>query len=258
MLCCSYKNVRLDRYRPNSNKFKEWCNKHNVDKGAIPLLERMLTLNPKDRINAQDAYTVSAALQLSCWCHGSQTPMFRCAVLQWTSLGIVCDFTCSSGLWVMARAHAGHSCMPWVAFHLVYHSMFPTSFGYSPWCCCCCCCCLSQDNYFFNEPRACEPSELPHVPDAHEWTMKRTREQQKAAARGPPGGQGYHGQQQLGGPDGRNVRQRTDYGRGPPPVTQYPQVIRRSSSQLLSQTPVLPNKWSSVLLRGSVAVTHHH
>eukprot|EP00877_Chromochloris_zofingiensis_P009031 jgi/Chrzof1/4381/Cz14g11020.t1 len=135
-----YKNVRLDRYRPNSNKFKEWCNKHNVDKGAIPLLERMLTLNPKDRINAQDAYT---------------------------------------------------------------------------------------DNYFFNEPRACEPSELPHVPDAHEWTMKRTREQQKAAARGPPGGQGYHGQQQLGGPDGRNVRQRTDYGRGPPPVTQYPQAAAR-------------------------------
>lgn len=44
---------------PRARSLQRWCEDHKVPAGAVPLLKEMLTVNPKQRITAADAYTVS-------------------------------------------------------------------------------------------------------------------------------------------------------------------------------------------------------
>ncbi|KAI8470130.1 MAG: cyclin dependent kinase, partial [Monoraphidium minutum] len=150
-----YKDINRATLRPdNSSHFQRWCKDHLMDQEAIPLLQRMLTLDPRKRISASEAL---------------------------------------------------------------------------------------MDPYLWEvDPRPCRPTDLPKLPDAHEFTTKKSRDkrhhaqqqqqyaqqqqqqQQHAGGGGRPyagaaagyggGGGGGHAPQ-PGAYDGRNVRQRT----GPPP-----------------------------------------
>ncbi|KIZ05534.1 hypothetical protein MNEG_2421 [Monoraphidium neglectum] len=161
-----YKDINKTNLQPDNNsRFVRWCKEHLMDQAAVPLLQRMLTLDPRKRVTA-------------------------------------CEALMDHYLWDAA-------------------------------------------------PRPCKPSELPKLPDSHEFTTKKSRDkrhhqaqqqqqqqqQQYAqqqqqqqqqqyvhAGRLPYGAAPGYGSggvqghapphlQQPGGHDGRNVRQRT----GPPP-----------------------------------------
>ena len=57
--CYSYGNLQHEKLQSKSGfNFGNWCEQNGVDVNAIPLLRCMLTLDPKKRIKAEDAFMV--------------------------------------------------------------------------------------------------------------------------------------------------------------------------------------------------------
>ena len=54
----------------SGSKFDSWCKQNGVDVNAIPLLHHLLTLDPKKRVMAKDAFNVGVRFSSG---HGERT-----------------------------------------------------------------------------------------------------------------------------------------------------------------------------------------
>jgi serine/threonine protein kinase len=81
----SYKDINRSSLRPDSSAgFTRWCRDHLMDQAAVPLLQKMLTLDPRKRISAVDALMV----------RGGGRPVWVPPASVWGPRSAACDRRC--------------------------------------------------------------------------------------------------------------------------------------------------------------------